>query len=95
MAKHPKTEPENTPAFEPQKTKDGRTVYEITDKAPPYMAGRRLNGATEIALTDEEARAELLALHIRPKGMPARQLPVKEADDTASEASGEAASSDV
>ncbi|PWE52156.1 hypothetical protein DEM27_32675 [Metarhizobium album] len=53
---------------------DGAADYEITELAPPRIAGRRIaEGQTDIRLTEEEARAELLAGHIRPKGMPRRQ----------------------
>ncbi|GLR51273.1 hypothetical protein KYK30_20570 [Shinella yambaruensis] len=70
MAKQPKPGRDAPPTSEPRNGKDERIVYEVTDKAPPYVAGRRLNGAAEIALFEDEARAELLAGHIRPKGMP-------------------------
>jgi hypothetical protein len=98
MAKQPaqpKTELEASPAFEPQKTEDGRTIYDITKTAPPFVAGRRVNGAVDIALFDHEASAELLAGHIWPKGMPRKER-VKKADDAPAEATGgEAGSNDV
>lgn len=95
MAKQPKTETETVQAFEPQRTADGRTLYDITDTAPPFVAGRRVNGAVDIALFDHEASAELLAGHIWPKGMPRKER-VKKVDEAAAEAAGgEAGSNDV
>lgn len=53
---------------------DGKADYEITALAPARIAGqRRAEEQTEIRLTEEEARAELLAGHIRPKGLPPRK----------------------
>ena len=94
MAKEPTTT-KKEPAFTPQTLEEGRAVYEITDKAPPYVAGRRLNGAKEVALTDDQARAELLAGHIWPKGMPRKARRANKADDAPAEAAGEPSSSDV
>jgi hypothetical protein len=79
MTKSPKPALGTAPAFTPERTEDGRTVYELTQTAPSYIAGRPVNGATEIALTDDQARAELLALHIRPKGMPRKPRVVADA----------------
>lgn len=93
MAKQPKTETDDAPRFEPQRTEDGRTIFEVTEKAPPYIAGKRMNGATEIALTEDQARAELLAGHIWPKGMPRKARHANKADEAAAEAGAEAASS--
>ncbi len=93
MAKQPalpKTEQDDaTPAFEPQKTDDGRTIYEIEAKAPAYVAGRKVSGKKEIALFEEEARAELLAGHIWPKGMPRKARPVKPAKPSDEDAGGQ------
>lgn len=50
---------------------DGKIAYEIIPPAPPRIALQRIEeGQTEIRLTEEQARAEVLAGHIRPK-MPA------------------------
>lgn len=90
MAKQPTqptAETATASAFEPQKTEDGRTVYDITEAAPPFVAGRRVNDATDIALFDHQASAELLAGHIWPKGMPRKER-VKNADAPAGEAAG-------
>lgn len=89
MAKQPaqpKDEPETAPTFEPQKAEDGRTIYEIEAKAPPYVAGRKVSGRNEIALFEDEARAELLAGHIWPKGMPRKPRPAKPAEPAGEEA---------
>lgn len=54
---------------------DGKITYAITDKAPPRIALQRIEkGQTEIRLTEEQARAELLAGHIRPQAV-AEQAP--------------------
>ena len=46
---------------------DVRSAYVVSDKAPPRVAGRRVQAGDVLQLTEEEARAELLALHIRPE----------------------------
>lgn len=52
---------------------NGKSWYEISDRAPTYVAGRRIGLAEEetrlkeIELTEAEARSELIAGHIRPK----------------------------
>lgn len=57
-----------TPAKAPTTIDDSKIAYDITDKAPPRIALQRIEkGQTEIRLTEEQARAELLAGHIRPK----------------------------
>lgn len=71
MAKPTKSPPEETAAAAeptPAAIDDGKTTYDITDKAPPRIALQRIGkDQTEIRLTEEQARAELLAGHIRPK----------------------------
>lgn len=59
MAKPSK--PETTIASE-----DGKADYIVTDNAPGRVAGRRVAANETISLTADEARAELLALHITP-----------------------------
>lgn len=59
MAKPPK--PVTTVAIE-----DGKADYIVTANAPGRVAGRRVDVNETISLTAEEARAELLALHITP-----------------------------
>ncbi|MDG3580417.1 hypothetical protein P7F60_28975 [Rhizobium sp. YJ-22] len=66
------------PATTPAALDDGKIAYDITDKAPPRIALQRIEkGQTEIRLTEEQARAELLAGHIRPK--PAAEAPASDA----------------
>lgn len=48
---------------------DGRSDYVVTDKAPIRVAGHRVQAGDVLHLTEAEARGELLALHIRPKGL--------------------------
>lgn len=73
MAKKPETTtPADTtaevPPVAPAAIDDGKIAYDITDKAPTRIALQRIEeGQTEIRLTEEQARAELLAGHIRPK----------------------------
>ena len=69
MAKKPETtSTADTKAATPATINDGKIAYDITDKAPPRIALQRIaEGQTEIRLTEDQARAELLAGHIRPK----------------------------
>lgn len=69
MAKPTKSTPEETAApAAPAAIDDGKIAFDITDKAPPRIALQRIGkDQTEIRLTEEQARAELLAGHIRPK----------------------------
>lgn len=60
-----------TPSAAVSPNDDGRSAYVVTDKAPTRVAGRRAQVGDVLRLTEEEARAELLALHIRPEGLPA------------------------
>ncbi|WP_137136617.1 hypothetical protein [Rhizobium sp. FKY42] len=64
---------------------DDRSAYVVSDKAPPRVAGRRVQAGDVLRLTEEEARGELLALHIRPEGLP----------EASEEETTEAASKDV
>lgn len=61
-----------TPAAAVSPNDDGRSAYVVTDKAPMRVAGRGVKVGDVLQLTEEEARAELLALHIRPEGLPAK-----------------------
>lgn len=45
-----------------------RVTYDITETAPPYIAGQRVGDRKEIELAEDQARNELLSGHIRPKG---------------------------
>ncbi len=45
---------------------DGPQDYIVADEAPPRVAGRRVSPGETIRLTEDQARSELLALHIRP-----------------------------
>lgn len=47
----------------------GAATYVVTEKAPPRVAGKRVKAGDSITLTDDQARAELLALHIRPEAV--------------------------
>lgn len=58
-----------TPSAAVSPNTDGRSAYVVTDKAPPRVAARRVQAGDVLQLTEEEARAELLALHIRPEGL--------------------------
>ena len=49
---------------------DGTKSYVVTKKAPPRVAGKRVKEGDSITLTDDQARGELLALHIRLEGLP-------------------------
>jgi len=49
----------------------GTKSYLVTEKAPPRVAGKRVKAGDSITLTDDQARAELLALHIRPEAIEA------------------------
>lgn len=49
----------------------GAKTYVVTEKAPPRVAGKRVKAGDSITLTDDQARAELLALHIRPEAVEA------------------------
>lgn len=67
MAKptQPKDAPEATP---PAEHDDGKIAYEIVRPAPPRIALQFVaEDQTEIRLTEVQARAEVLAGHIRPK----------------------------
>lgn len=44
-------------------------IYLVTEKAPPRVAGKRVKAGDSITLTDDQARGELLALHIRPEAV--------------------------
>jgi hypothetical protein len=44
----------------------GATTYLVTDTAPPRVAGKRVQAGDSITLTEDQARGELLAMHIRP-----------------------------
>ncbi|APO76110.1 hypothetical protein AM571_CH03316 [Rhizobium etli 8C-3] len=63
MAKTPKT---STAMVDPVTTTD-RVTYDITETAPPFIAGQRVGDRKEIELTEDQARNELLSGHIRPK----------------------------
>lgn len=63
--------PEVTPlvlkdAAGPAEAGDGRIEYTVTDRAPSRVAGRRVKPGDTLRLTEDEARGELLALHIAP-----------------------------
>ncbi len=45
---------------------DGRTEYQVTKYAPQRVAGRRVKAGDKLRLTEAEALAELIALHIEP-----------------------------
>lgn len=47
----------------------GAKTYVVKEKAPPRVAGKRVKAGDSITLTDDQARAELLALHIRPEAV--------------------------
>ena len=47
---------------------NAKRTYVVTDKAPPYVAGRRVQAGDSLELTEYEARAELQQLHILPEG---------------------------
>lgn len=67
MAKptQPKVTTEAPPAAE---NGDGKIAYEIVRPAPPRIALQFVSEEqTEIRLTEVQARAEVLAGHIRPK----------------------------
>lgn len=49
----------------------GAKIYVVTEKAPPRVAGKRVKAGDSITLTDDQARGELLALHIRPEAVKA------------------------
>jgi hypothetical protein len=44
----------------------GVADYIVTDTAPPRVAGRRVAAGDILQLTEDQARSELIALHIRP-----------------------------
>lgn len=52
-----------------QKTTDepeaGQPVYIVTDKAPPYVAGRKVEPGQTLQLTSEQALFEVTAGHLR------------------------------
>ena len=71
---------QDTPADAPAAPK-GTKVYEVTDKAPPYVAGRRASVGTKLTLTVAEARSELLAGHIWPDGLERKTKPAEAASN--------------
>lgn len=100
MAKAPRTASETPSAAKPEEGQttqpeassaavspinDGRSDYVVTEKAPMRVAGRRVQAGDVLQLTEAEARGELLALHIRPKGL----------SEVAEEKTAEEASKDV
>lgn len=66
MAKTAKTKADLTEATATAST-DGVQTYVVTETAPARVAGRRVKDGDTIELSEEEARGELLALHIRPE----------------------------
>lgn len=61
-----KTAPTETKAIAAPEM-DGAKTYVVTEKAPARVAGKRVKAGDSITLTDDQARGELLALHIRPE----------------------------
>ncbi|MCB5204254.1 hypothetical protein LH464_17445 [Neorhizobium sp. T786] len=62
MAKQSRqTEPSNVQAAD-----DGKLAYQVTDRAPGRIGGKRVELNATVLLTEEEARAELLAGHLAP-----------------------------
>ncbi len=61
MAKATKSSPIEMTADE-----DGRIEYRVTDTAPSRVACQRVQAGDSIRLTEDQARAELIALHIEP-----------------------------
>ena len=55
-------------------TADGKLAYVVTDKAPPRVAGRRVEAGDQIRLTEAEALSEKMAGHI----LPATEAPSKD-----------------
>lgn len=47
----------------------GAKTYVVTETAPLRVAGKRVTAGDTITLTDDQARGELLALHIRPEAV--------------------------
>ncbi|CDZ61394.1 Hypothetical protein NGAL_HAMBI2605_14820 [Neorhizobium galegae bv. orientalis] len=47
-------------------TADGKLSYVVTDKAPPRVAGRRVEAGDQIRLSETEALSEEMAGHILP-----------------------------
>ena len=47
-------------------TADGKRAYVVTEKAPPRVAGRRVEPGDPIRLTEAEALSEEMAGHILP-----------------------------
>ncbi|CDN54758.1 Hypothetical protein RG1141_CH24200 [Neorhizobium galegae bv. officinalis bv. officinalis str. HAMBI 1141] len=45
---------------------DGKNAYVVTDKAPPRVAGRRVEAGDQIRLSETEALSEEMAGHILP-----------------------------
>jgi len=64
MAKKPVNIEENPISTDP----NAKRTYVVTDKAPSYVAGRRVKAGDPLELTEYEARAELQQLHILPDG---------------------------
>ncbi|MCY1705241.1 hypothetical protein [Pannonibacter sp. SL95] len=56
-----------TPTVAPVSPDPGGVAdYIVTDTAPPRVAGRRVAAGDILQLTEDQARSELIALHIRP-----------------------------
>lgn len=53
-------------AIEPTAGEDGRIQYRVTETAPSRVACQRVKAGDAIRLTEDQARAELIALHIEP-----------------------------
>lgn len=66
----------NTVPAEAQISADGRSDYVVTETAPIRVAGRRVKAGDVLRMTDDEARGELLALHITPVEQTAVSNPV-------------------
>lgn len=52
--------------IEPAADEDGRIEYRVTQTAPSRVACQRVQAGDTIRLTEDQARAELIALHIEP-----------------------------
>jgi hypothetical protein len=66
-ASRAKSSPVETAAAAPVET--GTKTYVVTEKAPPRVAGKRVKAGDSLPLTDDQARGELIALHIRPEAV--------------------------
>lgn len=58
----------------PEPIAAGVTEYEVTDKAPPKVAGRRVQVGDKLTLTDDQARFEETAGHIRKAAVTAAPM---------------------